>query len=52
MDDSGTALMVTYYSKYPYQSFKDFGVSMVKMANIGVLTGDDGEIRKNCRVVN
>ncbi|XP_068667799.1 peroxidase 27-like [Aristolochia californica] len=32
--------------------FKDFGVSMVKMGKIGVLTSNAGEIRKHCAVVN
>ncbi|XVE87175.1 hypothetical protein DITRI_Ditri18aG0094900 [Diplodiscus trichospermus] len=50
--DNRTASMVINYSKYPYLFLKDFGASMVKMANIGVLTGQDGEIRKDCRVVN
>ncbi|XVF59479.1 hypothetical protein PTKIN_Ptkin07bG0279100 [Pterospermum kingtungense] len=50
--DNRTASTVLNYSKYPYLFLKDFGTSMVKMGNIGVLTGQDGEIRKNCRVVN
>ncbi|GLT45058.1 hypothetical protein SLA2020_189200 [Shorea laevis] len=50
--DNKTASMVLNYSKYPYLFNKDFGASMVNMASLGVLTGNDGEIRKNCRVVN
>ena len=32
--------------------FEDFGVSMVNMGRIGVLTGNVGEIRKQCSRVN
>lgn len=32
--------------------FKDFDESMVKMGQIGVLTGSDGEIRRQCGVIN
>lgn len=52
MTDNRTVAMVLNYSKFPFYFSKDFGISMVKMANIGVLTGKDGEIRQNCRVVN
>lgn len=52
MGDNKTATMVINYSRFPFLFTRDFGASMVKMAAIGVLTGQDGEIRKNCRVVN
>ncbi|KAK2358643.1 Peroxidase superfamily protein [Trifolium repens] len=32
--------------------FGDFVKSMIKMGNINPKTGSDGEIRKNCRVIN
>ncbi|GLJ15992.1 hypothetical protein SUGI_0264770 [Cryptomeria japonica] len=35
-----------------YKFFSDFAKSVVKMGQIGVLTGNDGEIRHNCAFVN
>ncbi|CAI0554113.1 unnamed protein product [Linum tenue] len=52
MSDNVTGSMVVGYSKFPFLFYKDFGASMVKMAGIGVITGSNGEVRKNCRVVN
>ncbi|XP_059623818.1 peroxidase 10-like [Cornus florida] len=52
MGDNRTAAMVLNYSKYPFLFTRDFGASMVKLSSVGVLTGKDGQIRQNCRVVN
>ncbi|TKW21141.1 hypothetical protein SEVIR_4G180900v4 [Setaria viridis] len=38
--------------KFDDMYFEDFGESMVKMGNAGVLTGAQGEIRKKCYIVN
>ncbi|GER30852.1 peroxidase family protein [Striga asiatica] len=52
MSDNRTAALVLNYVKWPFLFTKDFAISMVKMSSIGVLTGQQGEIRRNCRVVN
>ncbi|KQK18502.1 peroxidase 1 [Brachypodium distachyon] len=38
--------------KFDDAFFKDFSESMIKMGNVGVLTGVQGEIRKKCYVLN
>ncbi|TVU11517.1 hypothetical protein EJB05_45108 [Eragrostis curvula] len=38
--------------KFDTEFFKDFSESMIKMGNVGVLTGAEGEIRKKCFVAN
>ncbi|KAK7367510.1 hypothetical protein VNO80_09523 [Phaseolus coccineus] len=52
LGDNTTASLVNNYSKWPLLFFRDFAVSMEKMGRIGALTGQQGQIRANCRVVN
>lgn len=44
--------LVKYYAENPTKFWEDFGEAMVKLGNISPLTGDEGEIREYCRVVN
>jgi peroxidase len=44
--------LVEYYAENPSKFWEDFGAAMIKMGNISPLTGDEGEVRENCRVVN
>ncbi|KAG2639033.1 peroxidase P7-like [Panicum virgatum] len=44
--------LVKYYAENPSKFWEDFGAAMVKMGNLSPLTGDQGEVRENCRVVN
>ncbi|OEL20902.1 Cationic peroxidase 1 [Dichanthelium oligosanthes] len=47
-----TDALVTYYGENPSKFWEDFSTAMVKLGNLSPLTGDEGEIRENCRVVN
>ncbi|KAJ0979234.1 hypothetical protein J5N97_014708 [Dioscorea zingiberensis] len=51
-DGGACDVLVSYYSENPGAFWSDFSSSMIKMGNISPLTGTDGEIRENCRVVN
>ncbi|XP_022741950.1 peroxidase 40-like [Durio zibethinus] len=51
-EDYQTRQLVLSYAEDPLAFFEDFKNSMVKMGSLGALTGNDGEIRRNCRFVN
>ncbi|XP_028807668.1 peroxidase P7-like [Neltuma alba] len=44
--------LVRTYSSNSALFFRDFASAMIKMSRITPLTGSQGEIRKNCRVLN
>lgn len=50
--DPQTRTQVLQNAQNPFIWRSKFASAMVKMGNIGVLTGNGGEIRKNCRVIN
>ncbi|KAF8020201.1 hypothetical protein BT93_G0792 [Corymbia citriodora subsp. variegata] len=53
LDDSETKAYLDLQIKTGGSTFfEDFGVSMVKMGRIGVITGTAGEVRKVCSKVN
>ncbi|KAK6916484.1 hem peroxidase [Dillenia turbinata] len=52
MTDSRMAALVNFYSMNPMAFSYDFAASMAKLGNVGVLTGQAGEIRRRCGSVN
>ncbi|KAL5097657.1 hypothetical protein RYX36_001984 [Vicia faba] len=49
---SDTIAIVNSFNNNQTLFFQNFKASMIKMGNIGVLTGSQGEIRKQCNFVN
>lgn len=43
---------VQNYARNNIKWLQDFAQAMIKMSQIDVLTGSDGEIRSNCRAIN
>ncbi|XP_034680931.1 peroxidase 10-like isoform X1 [Vitis riparia] len=52
MTNPDTAALVNRYRTNPRYFFRDFVASMVKLSYVGILTGEKGQIRKDCRFVN
>lgn len=47
-----TARFVSNYSKFPEVWAADFAAAMIHLGSLDVLTGNEGEIRNNCTVIN
>nr|ABN08463.1 Haem peroxidase, plant/fungal/bacterial [Medicago truncatula] len=50
--DKSTSHFVSNFTSNGDKFVKCFATAMIKMWKIGVLGGNEGEIRKNCKVVN
>ncbi|KAB1205226.1 Peroxidase 5 [Morella rubra] len=52
LTNPATANQVNQNARNPLLWWGKFAEAMVKMGQLGVQTGDAGEIRTNCRVIN
>lgn len=52
LNGRSTASWIQTYGSNPSLFMKDFVAAMIKMGDIKPLTGSQGEVRKNCRMVN
>lgn len=52
LTNTATATQVTQNAQNPFIWRSKFAAAMVKMGRIEVLTGNAGEIRAKCRVIN
>ena len=52
MTNAATAIQVNQNARNPNLWRSKFAAAMLKMSQLDVLTGDAGEIRSNCRVIN
>ncbi|KAI3941666.1 hypothetical protein MKX01_018256 [Papaver californicum] len=50
--DIPTLEIVQIYARNPQSFFTDFTRSMLRMGNLSPLTRENGQIRRNCRVIN
>lgn len=47
-----TVSLVNRFAESQSEFFRNFARSMIKMGNVRILTGSEGEIRRDCRRVN
>ncbi|XP_043725483.1 peroxidase 5-like [Telopea speciosissima] len=52
VEDPKTREIVEMMANDPNMWNREFGKAMIRMSRVGVLTGQQGEIRRNCRFVN
>ena len=52
LTNAATAIQVNQNARNPNLWRSKFAAAMLKMSQLDVLTGDAGEIRSNCRVIN
>ncbi|KEH23546.1 putative peroxidase [Medicago truncatula] len=50
--DKSTSLFVSNFASNGEKFVNNFATAMIKMGKIGLLIGNEGEVRKNCRVFN
>jgi len=50
--DKSTSPIVSNFASNGEKFVKNFATAMIKMGKIGFLVGNEGKIRKNCRVSN
>lgn len=50
--DPTTVDLVNFYSTNQFAFFNDFAISMAKLSSVGVLTGQNGQVRLKCGSVN
>lgn len=52
LEDTEARYLVETFANSEAEFFKQFSVSMMRMSQLGVLTGEAGEVRSNCIIAN
>lgn len=51
LTDPRTRALVALYARDQTAFFNQFSLSLIKMSEIGILSGANGEVRTNCRLL-